>query len=279
MKILLTGGNGRIGRALRPVLRLLAAAHGGQTLRVSDLDGTSTEHAADEEILLGNITNTAFMDRLLEGVDLVVHMAATSNEQAFPLVLANNHQGVFELYEGARRHGVRRLLYASSNHAFGLHPAGQKLKLDAPFAADCFYGLSKVWGEALALMYWEKHGIETVALRIGTFMGVPPRNERELATWMGQEDLEAMIRCAVEAKDVGFAPVWGISDNRRAYYDVHEPNKIGFVPKQDAEVFAEATLAAVAGMPVDPVATRYQGGKFVTQSYTPEAERPKPLRS
>jgi uronate dehydrogenase len=277
MKILLTGGNGRIGRALRPVLRTLASALGGQTLRVSDREGSSTEHAPDEEILLGSITDTAFMDRLLDGVNVVVHMAATSNEQAFPLVLDNNHKGLYELYEGARRHGLRRILYASSNHAFGLHPVGQKLKLDAPFAADCFYGLSKVWGEALARMYWEKHGIETVALRIGTFMGVPPRNERELATWMGQEDLESMVRCAIEAQDVGFAPVWGISDNRRAYYDVHEPNKIGFVPKQDAEVFAAETLAAAAGVAVDPVATRYQGGKFVTQSYTPEGERPKPL--
>ncbi|MEY4761152.1 MAG: hypothetical protein RLZZ200_1008 [Pseudomonadota bacterium] len=276
MKILLTGGNGRIGQALRPVLRALAAAHGGKPLRVMDREGTATGHAADEELLLGTITDAAFMDRLLDGVDVVVHMAATSNEQAFPLILENNHRGLFELYEGARRHGVHRILYASSNHAFGLHPVGEKLKLDSPYAADCFYGLSKIWGEALGQMYWEKHGIETVALRIGTFMGVPPRNERELATWMGLEDLESMVRCAVEARNVGFAPVWGISDNRRAYYDVHEPNKIGFIPRQDAEQFAEATLAAAT--PVDPVAARYQGGKFVTQSWTPETERPKPLQ-
>ena len=77
---------------------------------------------------------------------------------------------------------------------------------------------------------------------------------------------------------MGFAPVWGISDNRRAYYDVHEPNKIGFVPKQDAEIFAAETLAAAAGPPVDPVATRYQGGKFVTLPYTPTPDRPKPLK-
>jgi len=273
MKILLTGGNGRIGRALRPVLRELAAKHGGQTLRVSDREGTSTEHAPDEEILLGTITDAAFMDRLLEGVNLVVHMAATSNEQAFPHVLANNHQGLFELYEGARRHGLRRILYASSNHAFGLHPVGEKLKLDAPFAADCFYGLSKVWAEELARMYWEKHGIETIALRIGTCLMIPPRVPRELATWLGREDLVQLLRCAVAAGPVGFTRAWGISANTRSFFDDVADNAIGFVPRQDAEVHAFEVLSRP--VPADPVGERYLGGHFASKEYTPETQRPR----
>lgn len=270
MRVALTGANGRIGQAVRPALRSL-----GCPLRITDREGTSTAHDPSEELMLGNITDAAFVDRLLAGVDVLVHLAATSNEQAFPLVLENNHRGLFEIYEGARRHKVRRVVYASSNHAFGLHPAGSRLKLDAPYAADCFYGLSKVWGEALAQMYWEKHGIETVALRIGTFMGVAPRNERELATWLGQEDLNQLVRRSIEAPDVGFAPVWGVSANTRSYYDLSEPNRIGYVPRQDAEIFAAEVLAKAA--PADAVAARYQGGRFVTQSYTLEAERPVPL--
>lgn len=268
MKIVLTGANGRIGRALRPGLRAL-----GGVLRVTDREGSAGEADPAEELLLGSITEAAFVDRLLTGADVVVHMAATSNEQAFGLILENNHRGLYEIYEGARRHGVRRIVYASSNHAFGLHAVGHRLKLDAPYAADCFYGLSKIWGEALGQMYWEKHGIETVALRIGTFMGVPPRNERELATWLGQEDLDALVRCAVLAPEVGFAPVWGVSANTRSYYDFTEPNRIGFVPRQNAEDHA-AELPAAAAAP-DPVAARYQGGKFVTQSWTPESGRPR----
>jgi uronate dehydrogenase len=266
MKVAVTGANGRIGRALRPGL-----LQQGLTLRVSDLEGTSADHDPAEELLLGNIIEPAFVDRLLEDVEVLIHLAATSNEQAFELILDNNHRGLYEIYEGARRHGVRRVIYASSNHAFGLHPVGPRLRLDAPYAADCFYGLSKIWGESLGQMYWEKHGIETVALRIGSFFNVPPRNLRELSTWLGLEDFNELIRCAIHAPDVGFAPVWGISANSRAYYDYAQPNRIAYVPRQNAEDWAAAATAQSPA--ADPVADRYQGGRFVTQSYTPDADR------
>lgn len=269
MKILVTGAAGRLGRASRPALK--AAGH---TLRSTDLPGTALEPLEGETLLAGNLGDAAFVDEALRDVEVVVHWAATSNEQAFPLVLENNHRMLFELYEGARRHGVARIVYASSNHAFGLHPASDKLRLDAPYRADCFYGLSKVWGEALGRMYWTKHGIETVALRIGTFMNLPPRNTRELASWLGLADLEQLVRKAVEAPAVGFAPVWGISANTRAWYDMAETNAIGYAPTQNAESYA-AAVAALPPAPADPVAEHYQGGRFVTQSWTPEATRPR----
>lgn len=268
MKILATGAAGRLGRACRQPLR-----QAGHALRITDLAGASLDPVQGEEPLSGNLGEQAFIDRALAGMEVVVHWAATSNEQAFPLVLENNHRMLFELYEGARRHGVRRIVYASSNHAFGLHDTGTRLRLDAPYRADCFYGLSKVWGEELGRMYWTKHGIETVALRIGTFMNLPPRNARELSSWLGLEDLEQLVQRAVEAPGVGFAPVWGISANTRAWYDLSEPNAIGFVPRQNAEDFASSLPAEPAT--ADPVASRFQGGKFVTQSWTPEAGRPK----
>jgi uronate dehydrogenase len=271
MKILVTGAAGRLGRASRRPLR-----QAGHVLRITDLATASLDPAADEDALSGNLGDQGVMDLALAGMEVVVHWAATSNEQAFPLVLENNHRMLFELYEGARRHGVRRIVYASSNHAFGLHDTGTRLRLDSPYRADCFYGLSKVWGEELARMYWTKHGIQTVALRIGTFMNLPPRNSRELSSWLGLEDLEQLVRLAVEAPDVGFAPVWGISANTRAWYDLSEPNAIGFVPRQNAEDFA-SSLPAEPATGTDPVAGRFQGGKFVTLSWTPEAGRPKPL--
>lgn len=268
MKILVTGAAGRLGLASRPVL---AAA--GHTLRSTDLPDRGYEPLPGETVLAGNLVDPAFADAALAGVDVVVHWAATSNEQAFPLVLENNHHMLFELYEAARRQGVRRVVYASSNHAFGLHETGRKLRLDAPYRADCFYGLSKVWGEALGQMYWTKHGIETVALRIGTFMNLPPRNTRELSSWLGAEDLAQLVRKSVEATGIGFAPVWGISANTRAWYDMDEPNAIGYQPVQDAEAWAGEIAAQPATAP-DPVAERYQGGRFVTQSWTSVEQRP-----
>jgi uronate dehydrogenase len=267
IKVLVTGAAGRLGRASRLPLR-----QAGHQLRITDMPGTALEPHPDEEALSGNLGEQSILERTVAGIDVVVHWAATSNEQAFPLILENNHRMLFELYEAARRHGVRRIVYASSNHAFGLHDTGTRLRLDAPYRADCFYGLSKVWGEELGRMYWTKHGIETVALRIGTFMNLPPRNARELASWLGLEDLHQLVRLAVETPNVGFAPVWGISANTRAWYDLAEPNAIGYVPRQNAEDFA-ADIPAEPASVGDP-ANRYQGGKFVTQSWTPEDHRP-----
>ena len=122
-------------------------------------------------------------------------------------------------------------------------------------------------------MYWTKHGIESVALRIGTFMDLPPRNVRELSSWLGLDDLEQLVRLAVEVPGVTFAPVWGISANTRAHYDLTEANALGYVPRQNAEIFASSLAPEPAPAPGD-VASHFQGGKFVTQSWTPEEQRP-----
>jgi len=269
MKILVTGAAGRLGRASRRPLR-----QAGHQLRIADLPASALEPQEGEEALTGNLCEPAVMDRALQGVEVVVHWAAALNVPDHNLVLENNQRMVCELYEGARRHGVRRIVYASSNHAFGLHELGTRLRLDAPYRADSYYGLSKVWGEELGRMYWTKHGIETVALRIGTFMNLPPRNVRELSSWLGLDDLEQLVRLAVEVPGVTFAPVWGISANTRAYYDLTETNAIGYAPRQNAEDFASSLPSEAAPAP-DDVASRFQGGKFVTQSWTPLDQRPR----
>ncbi|MBK7115252.1 MAG: NAD(P)-dependent oxidoreductase [Proteobacteria bacterium] len=269
MKILVTGAAGRLGRASRrPLLQA------GHQLRIADLPASALEPVEGEVVLSGNLCEPSVMDQALEGIEVVVHWAASLNVPDFNLVLENNHRMLCELYEGARRHAVRRIVYASSNHAFGLYEPGTRLRLDAPYRADTFYGLSKVWGEELGRMYWTKHGIETVALRIGTFMNLPPRNVRELSSWLGLEDLEQLVQLAVEVPGVTFAPVWGISANTRAHYDLTEANVIGYVPRQDAEVFASGLAAEPSTAPGD-IASRYQGGRFVTQSWTPEEQRPR----
>lgn len=269
MKILITGAAGRLGRASRRPLR-----EAGHQLRIADLATAMLEPTDGEEALRGDLCDPKVMDRALEGVEGVVHWAAALNVPDFNQIVESNHRMVCELYEGARRHGVRRIVYASSNHAFGLYAPGTRLRLDAPYRADSFYGLSKVWGEELGRMYWTKHGIETVALRIGTFMNLPPRSIRELSSWLGLEDLEQLVRLAVETPGVTFAPVWGISANSRAHYDLTEANAIGYVPRQNAEGFA-SSLPPEPAPAADDIASQYQGGKFVTQSWTPADKRPR----
>jgi uronate dehydrogenase len=212
------------------------------------------------------------VDRLLAGVDVLVHMAGTSVERPLPEIIENNLVALHQVYEGARRHKVRRVVFASSNHAFGMYSTSDKLRLDAAYRPDGFYGLSKVWGEALARMYWDKHGIEGVSLRIGTTMGRPPENLRQLSNWMGTDDLVELVMRAIEAPGVGYCDVWGISANSRAYYDLGEGNAIGYVPVENAESWA-AEITQQPN-PLDPVAQRFQGGQFVTIDYTPPESRP-----
>ncbi|MDB5732988.1 MAG: UDP-glucose 4-epimerase [Variovorax sp.] len=266
-KVALSGAGGNVGRILRVELQKR-----GVDLRSAGGSKPLEPLHPGEDVMHGDLREPAVVDRLLDSVDVLVHMAGTSVERPLPEIIENNLRGLYEVYEGARRHGVRRVVFASSNHAFGMHATDSKLKLDAEFRPDGFYGLSKVWGEAMARMYWDKHGIEGVSLRIGTTMGRPPENFRQLSTWMGTDDLVQLVMRSIEAENVGYAAVWGVSANTRSYYDLDEGNTIGYRPVQNAEQWAGEILAQPN--PLDAVAQRFQGGAFASMDYTPPERRP-----
>jgi uronate dehydrogenase len=265
-KVALSGAGGNVGRILRrelPKRGIDLRSAGGRNPLEPLHDG--------EDVMHGDLKDPAVVDRLLAGVDVLIHMAGTSVERPLPEIIENNLVALHQVYEGARRHQVRRIVFASSNHAFGMHSVNDRLRLDADVRPDGFYGLSKVWGEAMARMYWDKHGIEGISLRIGTTMGRPPENFRQLSTWMGTEDLVQLILRSIEAKDVGYAAVWGISANTRSYYDLSEGNAIGYEPTENAEDWAADILKQPN--PLDAHAQQFQGGQFVTMDYTPPEQR------
>jgi len=167
-KVALSGASGAIGTVLRPRL-----VERGIDLRSAGGTKPLQALSAAEEVMHGDLRDPAVVDRLLAGVDVLIHMAGTSVERPLPEISENNLRGLYEVYEGARRNRVRRVVFASSNHAFGMHSVKDKLRLDAPFRADGLYGLSKVWGEAMARMYWDRHGIEGISLRIGSALEKP----------------------------------------------------------------------------------------------------------
>jgi uronate dehydrogenase len=242
----------------------------GFELRSSELHPLEPLNAG-EQVVHGDLRDAATVDALLKDIDVLVHMAGTSVERPLDEIIDNNLRALCEVYEGARRNGVRRVVFASSNHAFGMYPTESTLTLDAPYRPDGFYGLSKVWGEALAQMYWDKHGIEGVSLRIGTCHGRPPDDPRQLSTWLGEDDLVQLVTRSIEAEGIGHVAVWGISANTRSYYDLSEGNDIGYEPRQDAEVFAAAVEAKPN--PLDELAQEFQGGSFATWGYTPPGSR------
>ena len=266
-KVALSGASGNMGKILRVELN-----QRGVDLRSAGGRTPLAPMHPGEDVMHGDLRDPATVDRLLNGVDVLIHLAGTSVERPLPEIIENNLVGLYQIYEGARRNRVRRVIFASSNHAFGMHSVHDKLKLDAPFRPDGLYGLSKVWGEAMARMYWDKHGIEGISVRIGTAMGKPPEMARQLSTWFGTEDLvQLMIQC-INVPDIRYMAVWGASNNTRIYWDNTGAEKLGFKPVQNAEVFAAKILQQPN--PLDPIAQQYQGGGFVTLDFTPQESRP-----
>ncbi len=228
-RVLITGAAGAIGTVLRPALREgLAELRLSDLADIDDLVGCETSVAAD-------LTDFDAVLHAVEGVDAVVHLGAIPNEAAFDVIAGPNLHGVYHVFEACRRHGVRRIVYASSNHATGMYPVGEPLDGDVAPRPDGLYGASKVFGEALARMYVDRFGLSAVCLRIGSFKA-QPEEERELSTWLSHADGVRLVQAALTA-DVDFAIVYGGSANTRRWWPAD--TAIGFVPLDDAEVYAD----------------------------------------
>ncbi len=264
-KVALSGADGQLGSFLRKTL-----PEHGVNLRSGGFRPL-TKLVDGEDVVDGDLAEPAAVDRLLSGADVLIHLAGTSVEKPLPEVMANNLVALREVYEGARRHRVKRIVFASSNHAVGMHRVESKLPLETDLRPDGFYGLSKMWGEGMARMYWDRHGIEGVVVRIGSALP-RPMEFRHLSTWFGLEDFTQFMLCCIRTPAVGYQTVWGASNNTRAYWTPLGCEAIGFRPVQNAEDYAAEILKLPN--PLDPVAQRYQGGAYVTMDYTPEDQRP-----
>lgn len=267
-RVALSGAGGQIGTVLRPKLlqRGIRLRSDGGPVALTALPG--------EEVTSGDLRDPAAVDALLAGADVLIHLAGTSVERPLPEIVENNLVALYQVYEGARRHKVKRVVFASSNHAFGMWPVTEKLTIGAAFRPDGLYGLSKAWGEGMSRMYFDRHGIEGISLRIGTAIA-RPTEFRHLSTWLGHDDLVALMMCCIQAPKVGCIAVWGVSANTRSYWDNTAALAIGYRPTQNAEDYADEILKQEN--PLDPVAQTYQGGAFATMSYTPPEDRPKPV--
>jgi uronate dehydrogenase len=255
-RILLTGAAGGLGRVLRSRLRARSTL-----LRVSDV--AAMEPAADgEEVVEAPLEDRARVHALLEGMDAVVHLGGVSTEQPFDAILQANIVGVYNLYEAARKHGVRRIVFASSNHVTGFYRQDEVIDATMPVRPDGHYGISKAYGENLSRFYFDRYGIETVCLRIGSSFP-EPKDRRMLATWLSYDDLERLVVAALTAPVVGHSIVYGMSDNATTWWDNTPARHLGWRPQDSSEPFRPAVEARQPRIdPQDPVA-RYQGGGFV----------------
>lgn len=253
-KLLLTGAAGNLGRVLAPDLASLC-----DELVLSDLPASLDKHGIQG---VGcDLADADAVEALMQGVEAVVHLGGVSVEGPFEPILQANLRGVHNLYESARRQGTRRIVFASSNHVIGCARQGQKLKPDCEPQPDGNYGVSKLFGEGMARLYWDRYGIESVCLRIGTALP-EPIDRRSLSTWLSPRDLFGLIRASLTAPNVGFTLAYGNSANPRAWWDSSEAwARLGFVPQDSAEPWA-AQLESIHP-PEDSLAAQMQGGGFL----------------
>jgi len=257
-RLLLTGAAGGLGKALRPRLKAYC-----DTLRLSDISDLGSA-AAGEELQPVRLEDRAAMLSLLDGVSAVVHLGGVSTEQPFDLILQANIVGAYNLYEAARQQGVKRIVFASSNHVTGFYRQDEVIDTKAPLRPDGHYGLSKAYGESLAQFYFDRYGIETVSLRIGSTFAEPV-DRRMLATWMSFDDLERLVVASLTAPLVGHSIIYGMSDNTIIWWDNTAARHIGYRPQDSSEPFRAAVEARQPTIDLSNPAAIYQGGVFVLE--------------
>jgi uronate dehydrogenase len=258
--VLVTGAAGGIGTRLRTLLKGVYPH-----IRWSDIK-TPADLAPDEEFVQADLADYAAVDKLTKGIEGVVHLGGYSVEGPWPTILNANIIGSYNVFETAYRNGVKRVVFASSNHAVGFYPRSQKIGVNVTVRPDSRYGVSKAFGEALGALYADKHGLRVTCLRIGNF-GDMPIDERRLSIWLKPEDLVQLIRIGLEHPDIHFEIFYGASDNAASWWDNSNASRFGYKPIGKAEDYRAQAMAAQAKLPPDPIGDKLQGGTYPSDEY------------
>jgi len=236
-KVLVTGAAGHIGRLLCAGL----AARGWKVRGLDRVPLDGVDGLADPPVV-ADVQDAAAVRTAMTGMDAVVHLAGIAGEAPFEEILPIM-DGTFQVFDAARREGGVRIVYASSNHAVGYTPRSELAPVDLLPRPDTYYGVSKVFGEALGRLLVDRYGLEVVCLRIGSWKPYP-ESVRELSTWISPADGVRLVAAALTAPDVTFEVVYGISANTRAWWDLAPARALGYLSVDDAEDYADRVPAA-----------------------------------
>ncbi len=227
-RVLITGAAGAIGTALRAGLR-------GQWrhLRLNDIRPLQ-DLGAHEQQVVADIADRTAVEDMMQDVRALVHLTGVGANHTLEQLFRVNARGLFDVFEAARLAGVQRIVFASSNHAFGCYPITEKVSPALPPRPDSMYGVFKVLGETMLRQYYDRYGIRSVSLRIGTFRPAPI-DQRSLATWLSPRDAAHLIDVSLRHPDPGCLVVNGYSNNSRL--KTFDPNwaTLGYQPQDNAE--------------------------------------------
>lgn len=262
MRVLVTGAAGSIGRVV--TLGLCDAGHEvvGLDLVPAPEGFTGAWHTAD--CADPDAVAAVFAH---EHLDAVVHLAGIPEEASLPEELTSHVITTAALLDAMVAHRVDRIVHASSNHAVGRTPRGdleasERLSDDALPRPDTFYGVAKVAAEALLRLYSDRYDIDVVCCRIGSFLE-EPGSVRALSTWLSPADCVRMVGAALTTPAPGYAVLYGISANSRAWWDLEPGRRLGYEPRDDAEAYADRIVASES----DEAEAAHVGGPFALEQF------------
>ena len=255
-RVLITGAAGRIGTYLREGLPATA-----WTLRLLDCRPFDD----DREVVIADVRDSDALLAAMRDVDAVVHLAGIPVEAPIDEILGPNVEGTWRVFDAARRAGVPRVIYGSSNHAIGFTPRSELLRADVPLRPDTYYGVSKAFGEAVGRFYADRYALQVVCLRIGS-CDDRPRTPRMLSTWLSPGDAVRLVDACLRAPHFQYAVVYGISANTRGWWDLGPARDLGYEPRDDAEAFAAEVFAAHEPLAAEDAEHAWAGGAWTTFS-------------
>jgi len=255
-RILFTGAAGNLGKRVRERLHEFA-----DIVRLSDLNDFGPA-GPNEEVVLCDLGDRDAVMRLCEGVDAILHFGGVSTEVEWAPIMRGNIQGLVNLYEAVHKLGIRRVVFASSNHTMGMYPTTQQVDATMPTRPDGYYGLSKVFGEQLSRWYWDRFGIETVCLRIG-FCFPEPATYRQMCCWLSLDDLVHLLHRSLVTPRVGHTIAFGVSNNPGRWWDDRHSRHLAYQPKDSSAQFADKIPQTPDWSDMDDVTLNHQGGAFL----------------
>ncbi len=257
-KLLITGAAGNLGREMRTLLKPIC-----HTMRLSDMSDMDPP-GDNEEVVICDLGDKAAVSDLVKGCDGIVHFGGKSVEGTWTVIRNANLDGMYNLYEAAREHGKPRIFYASSNHAVGYYKQDEVIDNSVYPQPDGLYGVSKVFGEMIASLYWNKFGIETACVRIGSCFP-EPTNHRMLKTWMSFGDLTNLIERIFDAPRIGCPVIYGVSANAARFWDNSNVAWLGWQPEDSSEPHRARLDATLEKPKHDAPGVVYQGGTFTAE--------------
>ena len=250
-RVLITGAAGEIGSTLR------AGLAGAYRLRLSDRRPPGNA-AEGEEFVIAELTDFDAVRDVTRDIDCIVHLGGVPRENTWQAIHDSNILGTWNVFEAARLNGVKRVVFASSNHVMGYHRVERTIGIEEPVRPDSRYGVSKVFGEALGRLYADKHGMSIACLRIGSFRE-EPQDFRQLSTWISPRDTVQLVRRCIDAPPFHFLVLYGMSANTRARWQNPHAAFVGYEPQDNAEAYASRFTPPVDT--TDP-AVACHGGSF-----------------